>query len=587
MNKSFSGKYWNILYKTTEKNDFVLKQLMCSLCIPEITAKIMINRGIADVNEAEHFLDAKLKNIMPPPSSLHDMDKGVTRLAEAILQNQKIFIFGDYDVDGITSTALLVHYLRKLGINPDYRIPHRIKDGYGLQSKIFEDAAKNGVNLLIVADSGTTAINEIDYGNQLGIDTIIIDHHMPSASLPNAVAVINPNRADQPHNGISRIHNMSAAGVVFMFLVALQKFLKTRSFFNRADSNNEPDLKEMLGTVALGTVCDVMEIRGINRAFVNFAIKNQKFTIGLKALAEASGIEHISSSDDFGFIIGPAINAAGRLGDTVSAIEMMLSSDKSEANRLAQTLITLNTQRKKLEKSIFDEATNIIEKYNLIENNAVFVYGRDWNKGIIGIIAGKLKDKFGKPVFVAAFDAQGIGTGSARSVPGISISEILHEAQEKKIIIKGGGHELAGGFSLNLSSVDIFVDFLNEKIKDIPQNGLNIDCIISSESDVAKLANEISILEPFGKGAENPTFGMEKMRIRSMGLTRDGNHMLICVSSLLGKIIECVLFNIRTKKHIVYSLESIGDNLIDIAFTVKYSKKFGVGIIIEDIRKSD
>lgn len=557
---------------------------MCSLCIPEMVAKVMVNRGIIDPDEADHFLDAKLKNLMPDPSEFIDMDSGVERITTAILENQKISVFGDYDVDGVTSTCLLVQYLRDIGIDPEYCIPNRFSDGYGLNFNIFQRAADNGANLFVVVDSGIGAINEIDFGNKLGLDTIVIDHHMPLEKLPDAVAVINPNRKDQNDLGKSRIQNMSAAGVVFMLLVALQRNLKKQGFFSL---KKEPDLKNMLGIVALGTICDVMDLRGINRAFVNFAIKNQTFSAGIKALNKASGIEKISSSDDFAFSIGPAINAAGRLGDAVSAIEMMLATEQLEAERFADRLMTLNTKRKELEKHVFNEAVDFINLKKLHENKAIFVYGHGWHEGVIGIIASRLKEKFGKPAFVVSFDGNGNGKGSARSVPGLSVFETLTEARKRGIITKGGGHELAGGFSLSLSSSEMFSEFLNETVITNPRNTFDIDFVIPGAISLNKLADEISILEPFGKGAERPIFCIKRVQIDSTKQTQDGNHMMMFVSCSLGETIRCMLFNIKTKTNLVNFLKRAENTMVDLAFTIKNNKKYGASAIIEDVRYSN
>ena len=392
--KSFSGKVWNFL----EADEAQLADTKRGSQISDLVARVLINRGFTDFAEVNNFLNAKLKNTLPDPSLLLDIDKAVDRIFEAIQKNQNITILGDYDVDGITSTYLMVKYLRLIGCDPKFYIPNRFTDGYGISENSIEVAVQNAAELVIAVDSGTNSISEIETARNIGIDFIILDHHTQlQAILPDAVAVVNPNRLDQKEIGFAHIKNLCAAGVVFLFLIAIQRKLRSSNFF---DDKPEPDLLKCADIVTLGTLCDVMELRGINRVVTKYTMAKNEYSQGIRALMTAFNIEKISSPEDLSFFIGPAINAAGRVGDPHVALNLFLEESAERSGKIASCLVELNQKRKTIERQLFSDALLMISEKKLSTNKGICVFGENWNEGVIGIVAGKLKDKFQKPVFV-------------------------------------------------------------------------------------------------------------------------------------------------------------------------------------------
>ncbi|MBQ8651165.1 MAG: single-stranded-DNA-specific exonuclease RecJ [Alphaproteobacteria bacterium] len=580
MIKSLTGKVWN--FSKPDSNEVI--QLSNMLGLSSLTSTILVNRGIHNYKDAELFFNPKLKNTIPDPSLFIDMEKGVNRLVKAILQEEKIMIYGDYDVDGITSTALLVTYLRDIGVHPHYSLPDRFVDGYGLNKNAVDIALSVSANLIISVDSGTSSFEAIEYANNNGIDVVIIDHHAQlSETLPNAIAVINPNRIDQNEIENAHIKHMSASGVVFIFLIWLQRILKTTNYLN---THTSQDLLTYSGISALGTLCDVMELKGFNRSIVNYAISNNTFPIGLKVLLKCFGIEKVNNTEDLTFFAGPAINASGRLSSPVIGLSLLLEKDIITAERIAKTLIDLNIQRKEIERAHMSESLCFIDNNKQANDNVLCVYSDNFHEGVIGILAGKLKDKFGKPSFVISF-SDGIGKGSARSIQGFDIGHFIGQAMDKNIIISGGGHTLAGGFSIEKSKMQEFFDLANNYATNDLKHYINIDYILHTSNNLSEIYRDISRLEPFGKGNEKPLFCWKELRILSTTKTKTGEHLIITFSDrFFYEKLKATLFNISLKFNIVNTIESNSDQLFDIVGSLSYSQKFGCNIIIEDIRFS-
>ena len=578
---SFSGKLWNFLECEQEALDYNKQKTNLS----DLNTKILMNRGIKTLGEIECVLDSKLKNTIPDPSLFLDMDKAVSRITQAITNNEKVLVFGDYDVDGITSTYILVKYLKLLGAAPECQLPNRFTDGYGLSDSVIENAISKCYELIIVVDSGINAVSQVAKANEFGIDVVILDHHIQAVyELPKASAIVNPNRLDQADLGSSCIKNLCAAGVVFMFLIALQRELKKMKFFEKIP---EPNLHDFINVVTLGTLCDVMEIRGVNRAFVKFTLEKAKYATGITALMYALDMEKITCADDFSFFLGPAINAAGRVGDPMLALKLFLEEDLKSARAIATKLVDINKERKSIEKQLLAEAFFMIESLSLHSNNGICVFGDDWHEGVVGIIAGKIKDRFQKPTFVISFNENGVGKGSARSVEGAHLGEIFEKAKLESVIIDGGGHSMAGGFSIHKDSIEKFNFFLNDNIRKDFVNYLHIDYTLSHKSDLNKIAKEISVLEPFGKGLEKPTFCLKRLRIKSMKKTSNNAHLMIFFSGEFDGNIKAIIFNISSKNFLLTELEKNKHDLFDIAAFVKGSEQFGGSLIVEDIRHSN
>jgi len=577
---SFCNKVWNF---PAQDNENV--QEIKSIVRSNLLAKILVNRGFKEAGEVNAFTNATLRNTIPDPSLLLDMDNAVERVIMAIQNKQNIMILGDYDVDGITSTALMVKYLRLIGINPKYYIPNRFSDGYGVSQNAISKALENQSELVIAVDSGTNSIYEIEEAKQHGVEFVILDHHMQlSNKLPQATAVVNPNRHDQSEIKFSYIKHLCAAGVVFLFLIALQRKLKEIGFFT---SQAIPNLLDYADIVALGTLCDVMELRGVNRAIVKYVLTNGEYSLGIRSLMLLFNLEQITSPEDLSFFIGPAINAAGRVGEPHVALNLLLEEDPVRSQKIAMCLVEFNQQRKSIESQLLADAMNKISTQNLDSTRGICVYGENWNEGVIGIVAGKLKDKFQKPTFVISFSENGIGKGSARSVNGIHLGQFLQKANIAGITSAGGGHALAGGFSIQKDKIEEFQQFIETQIEGEFINELNIDYTLTAMSDLDTIYEEISPLEPFGKGIEKPIFCFKRVKITNIRQSKSGGHLLLNFSGEFGNgNIRAILFHINSKKEFVALLEKNSDVLLDIAGTINPSLQFGSSIIIEDARVS-
>ncbi|MDR0552915.1 MAG: single-stranded-DNA-specific exonuclease RecJ [Holosporales bacterium] len=580
---SFSGKSWKFL---DEDNDDLVRTMVAIHDVPEVSARIMVNRGITNHGSVGRFLNARIKDIMPDPLLIHDMKEAIDRISEAIINNEKIFVFGDYDVDGIVSVYLVVDYLKKLGVDVTYRIPSRFDDGYGISTEAIEKVFESGAELLIIVDSGTNSIDEINAASRRGLDCVVVDHHTQlSSEIPDAIAVVNPNRNDQGEIGDADIKCLCAAGVVYMLLIALQRQLRDAGFFG---DSGEPNLIDYVGVVALGTLCDVMKVTGLNRAYINLAMKTQKFPKGIEALIKASSIDKISSPDDFSFVIGPAINAAGRIHDPSIVIDMLLSENDNKTIHLAEQLIDLNNTRKRIEKKMLEEAISMVNENGLYNDNAIFVYNKGWHGGVIGIAASKLKDRFSRPTFVATFGDNGIGIGSARSSENdINVAYALSEAVSRGILISGGGHSMAGGFSLPIENAVVFRDFLNSNFRAKQENILNIDCSVPKSINLKKLSDCVALLEPYGKGVEPPVFCMKNLLFTHARYTQLHDHIIVCFKGEWNSVIRTIIFNADLKENIVKLMQQNSNKYLDLAFSVRKNEKYGVSIVVEDLRLSE
>jgi single-stranded-DNA-specific exonuclease len=437
--------------------------------------------------------------------------------------------------------------------------------------------------LLISVDSGSNSSEAIEYANINGIDVVVLDHHIVMADLPKAVAVVNPNRKDQDDLPQFKMRNLCAVGVVFLFLIALQRELRNLGIFK----DGEPDLRDVLDIVALGTVCDVMDLVGMNRAIVRYALSGRRCSAPIAFLKRYLKVSKLTNVEFFSFSVGPLINSAGRMDDPKIAMNLFLANDDGERLRVIEELQDLNKRRKHEEKSILVHAIEQASIRKLENNKAICVFGEGWHDGIIGIIAGRLKNKFKRPCFVISIGEDGIGKGSARSVKGISVIGILRKLQEEGLIIKGGGHELAAGFSVHSDKISDFESRIEDLLHEADVSSvLNIDCTLSSKVDVHEVLNSIHILEPFGKGNEEPVFCFMKLRLERFARTKDGNHIQLWFRGETGGVIRCILFGINYKADIAESIENHKDFLFDVAVRIKDSELYSYSMQIEDLRLS-
>ena len=533
---SVLGKDWVSKAYNEESVNFLKDNLNLS----EITSKLIAIRKIkvADVNL---FLKPKIKNLIPDPFILKDMEKAVSRTVESIQKKNKIGIFGDYDVDGATSSALLGNFFKSINQDVEIYIPDRKTEGYGPSKKGFEKLIRNESKLIFTVDCGTLSFEAINYSKTKNVDVLVLDHHQSELELPDAHSIVNPNRFDDNSN----LKYLCAAGVCFMFLVALNKKLRDLNWFK--DNNiNEPNLLNYLDLVSLGTVCDVVPLVGLNRAFVKQGLEifKKKTNLGIKTLKNICGIESNINTYHLGYILGPRINAGGRVGKCSHGANLLLSDNSKEIFKIASELELFNKERKILENNML----NKIEKNIQINQSepTIVLSGHNWHGGIIGIIASRLKEKYNKPTIIISVE-NGLGRASARSVLGFDIGALIIKAHQKNIIKKGGGHKMAGGFSLQEEKISEFKDFINLEFSKIEKkinrtNNLFYDSKISPSALNENFYSEINLLSPFGSGNPEPRFVIESLELLKSSIVGE-KHIKTIFTAPDGSVVKCVTFN--------------------------------------------
>ena len=502
--RSFSGRRWLLKSVDPALERDLLRE------ISPVLARLLALRGVS-IAEAADYLTPKLKNLLPDPMILKDMDAAVARVAAAIIAGERIAVFGDYDVDGSTSAALLSDFLAALGSPPRIYIPDRMKEGYGPSPAAIKALHTEGAALLITVDCGAAATAALEEAKKLGLDVVVLDHHRVEAA-PPACAHVNPNGPGDT----SGLGHLCAAGVTFLFLVALNRHLRDSGFYQERGVA-EPDLRLFLDLVGLATICDVVPLKGLNRAFVRFGL-GQIGTLsrpGLQALAGVAGAKGPFTPYHLGFVFGPRINAGGRVGRSSLGVDLLTARDPDQAAQFAAQLDLHNKERQAIEKIILEEAMALAAA----QQNAPFllVTGEGWHPGVVGIVAGRLKERFAKPAFVAGLEG-GMGKGSARSIPGIDIGGIIRAAAQARVIEYGGGHAMAAGFSLMASQVDGFHRFIQDRFSGTgpalaAANDLYLDAVSSPAGANIALAQEIAAAGPFGAGNAEPLLGLPDVRV--------------------------------------------------------------------------
>lgn len=539
---SMSGKKWNIL----QADEFNTEHLSQNLGISVNLAKLLSLRGHT-IHTAPMFLAPTLKNLMPNPSILKDMDKASLRIAEAIINKQKIGIIGDYDVDGATSTSVMRLFLNSVGAETITHIPER-EEGYGPSTIAFDKFRKNNVKLVITVDCGTTAFDILDK-EAPNFDIIIIDHHEAEAKLPKVHSVVNPKRLDQDDNR-KDLSYMAAVGVVFLTVIAINRCLREKGYA-KALAQNTP--LKWLDLVALGTVCDVVPLVGLNRAYVSQGLKimADRQNLGLTTLFDnkksSKPIFEKPDAYHLGFVLGPRINACGRVGKASIASQLLCSSNSHEAEQLVDEMNSYNEDRKKIEDYVLVQSKEIIE--STPQNYPMtFVYNTNWHQGVIGIVAGKLKEHYNLPSFVMSIEEDEV-KGSARSIPGVDLGALIISAKEKGVITKGGGHTMAAGFSLTEAQIPLFREFVGEYIKKslnnvIPTPILDIDLSLSLNAANENLCKEIEQLKPFGTSNSEPLIMLKNIFIDNV-FPLGSNHLRCNLKDQTGKSLSAVAFNVK------------------------------------------
>jgi len=557
---SVLGRQW----KTDPINERDSLTLQQKHTLAPLLSEIILRRKI-QVDEATTYLEPTIKNTLKNPSLLKDMDKAVERVLKAIEAKDNILVYADYDVDGATSSALIRKFFKDIGIDTGLYIPDRIEEGYGANSEAMQSIKDQKYDLVIMCDCGTTSFEPLAHAKKIGLDVIVLDHHTTETILPECVALVNPHRLDQDESSKNHFGLLCAAGVVFCFLAALNRARKQQKH------DIIPNLINYLDLVALGTVCDVMPLKGINRAIVSQGLKlmqGQK-NIGLSALMQISGVNDKPSSYHLGFFLGPRINAGGRVGKADMGSKLLTTDDPLTARRLAEQLHHFNDERKTIEAIMLEQAYIKIDTEKLYDDPVIMVSGDGWHPGVIGIAASRIKEKYNKPTIVIAFDGVE-GKGSGRSVPGVDLGPSMHEAVHKNILLKGGGHAMAVGLSMNKNKLDDLRAFLIDRFAEDVKNYQplsNVDGILSVSGVNIDLAKTLLQLEPFGQGNPTPKFVLENVRPTFVMPVGDG-HFRVTLQDKGGNTLEAMAFRVRGTP-----LEAVltnTQNIIHVLGSVKY-----------------
>ena len=502
--KSVKGQRWvarlddqRLAQTIAEKNE-----------LPEILGRVMAARGVTS-DEAEAFLNPTLRSLMPQPSAFMDMEKGAARLAEAITKKEVIGIISDYDVDGVSSAAIMVRFLASVGHEANVYIPDRLTEGYGPSEKAVSTLKEQGTQLLLTLDCGVMSHDPLAHAAELGLITIIVDHHQAGVELPHAYAVINPNRQDD----MSGQGHLCAAGVVMILIAAVNKELRTLGHYN--EQCPEPNMLQWLELVALATVCDVVPLKGLNRAYVTqgLRIMSRRENIGISALADVGGLKRRPDVYALGFILGPRINAAGRVGHAEEALALLTTNDKGEAYALARNLDDLNRKRQMIELRVVDEAIMQAEAAMGKDRrlSIVVVAADGWHPGVVGLAASRLKDRFAIPSLVLAMNTKtGLATGSGRSIAGVDLGKAVRLASEAGILTKGGGHAMAAGLTVPIEKLGELRQFLDEKLSAEVENlrdpSLPIDGALTASGATLDLIELLEQAGPYGSAHPSPMF---------------------------------------------------------------------------------
>lgn len=508
--------------------------------VPDIVARVLAGRGVT-AEQAERFLDPTIRDLLPDPASLTDMDKAAIRIAAAVMAGEKVAIFGDYDVDGAASSALLKRFLAHFSMSSEIYIPDRIFEGYGPNPEAMRELVSRGATLIVTVDCGTNSAASIDAANAAGADVVVLDHHQVGGPLPAAHAVVNPNRDDD----LSGQGHLCAAGVVFLALVQTAKVLRGRL----ADAT-PPDLLSLLDLVALATVCDVVPLTGVNRAFVvkGLQVARQQKNEGMAALARVSRVGEPLSTFHLAYLIGPRINAGGRIGDAALGSRLLATDDPVEARTIAETLDRLNQERQLMEQEMLAAARAEADAELAGGSGPAIVVtaSTNWHPGIVGLLASRLKDHARRPAFAIAFNATGTGTGSGRSVSGFDLGRLVREAANAGLIVKGGGHGMAAGITVERTRLGELRAFFEERAAaDVfrlqDEESLAIDGALAAEGATLALLDALEKAGPFGAGHVAPVFALPRHRLADARLVGT-SHIRADLQSGSGGRIQAIAF---------------------------------------------
>ncbi len=551
-----------------------VEKISAKLGILPITAGLLVNRGMSSAQDAEAFLSASLSDL-PSPFLMKGMEEAVRRLCRCVYEKEKVAVYGDYDVDGVTATSLLTSFLRVLGCDVTYYIPDRFTEGYGVNSSALRTLKQKQVTLVISVDCGITAADEVAQARTLGMDFIVTDHHSLLGQLPEAAAVLNPHQTDCRYPG----KELAGVGVAFNLALALRRTLREEGFFKTVA---EPNMGDFLDLVSLGTVSDRVPVENVNRIMLKEGLKRMRTPkrLGLRALKEVSGISDGIEIFDLGFRLGPRINAAGRMDSADKAVELLLADSLEEAFSLAKFLDERNLERRGIEEKTLRDATRMVESApEYAESNSLVLSSRKWHKGVIGIVASSLAGSCGKPAFLISVDENGVGRGSGRSFGGINIFSVLSKCED--LLVEFGGHAYAAGVTVLEEKIGLFRERFSQELEKSgqkPESRLDIDSEIglSSISDV--LVSEIESLSPFGEGNPEPLFLSRAVDVVDQRLLKD-QHVLFRVRGD-DSVVSCIWFY-ASRKHLPEKM--------DLVFSLRFNVRNGEReprLFIKDARET-
>ncbi len=505
-----------------------------------ILDQLLLTRGVAEDDLIRHA-QPTLRAFLPDPSIFRDMDAAAERLAHSVMTGERVTIYGDYDVDGATSAALLVELLRQLGLEAGYYIPDRLLEGYGPSGKALVKLGETGSTLVVTVDCGAMAHEALGMARDAGVDVIVVDHHKCSPDLPPATALVNPNRLDESDLGATHGH-LAAVGVAFLLGVALVRTLRTRDWFA---GKAEPDLMGLLDLVALGTVADVAALHGLNRAFVAQGLKvlARRNRIGMAALMDASRLNRVPQCSDLGFALGPRINAGGRIGESTLGVRLLTTTDPDEARSIAMQLSQLNEERRAIEAEVQEAAeAQIAGQHNMAVH---VIAGHGWHPGVIGIVAGRIKEKTGKPAVVIALDDVQ-GKGSGRSISGVDLGAAIIAAREAGLLVAGGGHAMAAGLTIDPAQMPAFAEFLDTRLaRDVERAragaAMLLDLALAPGGLTPELVETLEAAGPYGVGWPAPRIAVGPVRIIKADIVGK-DHLRLIVSGNDGRSFKAIAF---------------------------------------------
>jgi single-stranded-DNA-specific exonuclease len=536
--RSVTGKRW----ESRLDNERLARALAQRHDLPDVVARVMVGRGVRP-ETAEAYLNPSLRDDLPDPSRFRDMDAAADRLADAVEAGEPVAVFGDYDVDGGTSAALMARVLGRLGVAARIYIPDRCSEGYGPKPEALQTLRAEGHRLVVCVDCGTTAFDPLAAAAAMGLEVVVVDHHTAEPRLPDATAVVNPNRVDE-----TGAHGqMAAVGVTFLLLVALNRVLRGRGAF--AAGRREPDLRQWLDLVALGTVCDVVPLTGVNRALVarGLDVMAKRRNPGIAALCDVARLDSAPGPFHLGFMLGPRINAGGRIGRSDMGARLLATDMPGEAERLARELDRLNAERKDMEADVLAQAEAQVAAEGAPEG-LVFAAGNGWHPGVIGIVASRLVEKYDMPAFVVGLDDDGTGKGSGRSVRGVDLGSAVIAGRQAGVLREGGGHAMAAGLTVDQSKLGIAREFLRTRLADaLAESGyvpaFGFDGAVQPAGATLELVRTLERLGPYGTGNPEPRFALPNVRVQgAQPVGGDGQHVRCTLVGADGARLKAIAF---------------------------------------------